>query len=363
MDRGSFVGRQHHLAALADARTSAYSGHPQVVFVGGEAGVGKTRLLEHFAEQTAAGGVLVLRGDCVDLGAEGLPLAPATAVLRGLVEVHGTTQALVSMLPGAEALLSLLPEYGVPESGPGSQARLFELFAALLRRVAAERPLLLMIDDFHWADRTTRNLLGMLARTLRSSPVLVVVAYRSDDVTRRHPLRPFLAELQRLPGVRRLHLDRFSRAETAELVADVLGHPPPQDQLEQIYRRTAGNALFATELARMPVGDALPESLRDLLVDRVERLGPPAAQVVRMLAVGGEHVPHPLLATVADLPEAQLLEAVRAAAEAGVVQPDQQGYAFRHRLLREAVVEDLLPAERAAATAHRLRLFTPDAKR
>lgn len=317
-----------------------------MVIVGGEAGVGKTWLLDHVAHQADAAGVRVLRGDCVALGAEGLPLAPATAVLRTVVHELGTG-SVASLLPGAEALLSLLPEQGVPEPepGPGSRARLFELFAALLRRLAAERPVLLVIDDLHWADRSTRDLLGLLARTLRSSRVVVVAAYRSDDVARRHPLRPFLAEL--VPGVRRLELDRFSRAETAELLAGMLGHPPPPERVEEIYRRSAGNALLISELARTPPGDPLPESLHDLLLQRIERLPPPAARVVRMLAVGGEHVPHPLLATVVDLPEPELLAAVRTAADVGLVQPEERGYAFRHPLVREAVRHDLLPAERA----------------
>lgn len=339
------VGRQHQLAVLDDAWRVAQSGALQLVVVSGEAGAGKTRLLEHFASTAEAAGPRVLRSACVPLGAEGLPLAPATAVLRTLVD-EGGTRALSDLVPGGDGMLRLLPELGAAEGEPGGQARLFELFGALLRRLGAQRPLVLLIDDLQWADRSTLDLLQLLVRTLRSSRVLLAGAYRSDDVTRGHPLRRYLAELERLPGVRRIEVERLSRAETAELLAGVLGHPPTGELLDRVYRSCGGNPFFAVELARAPVPETIPESLRDLLVDRVARLPRPAARVVRLVAVGGQPISHDLLAAVAGLAEDELLEAVRAAADGGVLRAGPDGYALPHRLLRAAVVDDLLPAER-----------------
>jgi len=212
-----FVGRRDQLALLDEAVRTAQTGEPQFVVFGGDAGVGKTRLMEHFADRVEEAGVRVLRTACVELGSQGLPLAPVTAALRQLVGPGGA-EAMAQLHPGGKALLRLLPEFGSP-AGVADRGRLFDLFGALLQRLGAEYPLLWLIDDVHWADRSTRDLLGFLARTLRASRILVVAAYRIDDLALGHPLRPFLAELQRLPGVRRIELASFSRAETGELLA------------------------------------------------------------------------------------------------------------------------------------------------
>src|SRR5690606_14565389 len=239
----------------------------------------------------------------------------------------------------------------------GPAGRFSPAFRALLRRLAADRPLVFVIDDLQWADRSTRDLLDLLVRTLRSVPLLLATAYRSDDVGRGHPLRPFLAELARLPGVRRIELAPLSRAETAELLAGVLGRAPAPELLDQVYRRSGGNPFFAMELARPPAGaaaepapealaEAMPDSLRDLLVDRVARLAGAAARVVRLVAVAGGPVSHGLLAAGAAMADDELLAAVRAAIDAGVLRSGPDGYAPAHRLLREAILADLLPADR-----------------
>ncbi|TDD41555.1 helix-turn-helix transcriptional regulator [Saccharopolyspora elongata] len=346
MGKGKFVGRLRELAILDNALRTAGTGEAQFVVLSGDAGTGKTRLLEHFAARAEQAGARVLRSACIELGAEGLPLAPVTAVLRALVDDAGP-ESVTDLLPGAGALLRLLPELGVPSHGHDSQAHLFDLFGALLRRLGRDDVVVLAIDDLQWADRSTRELLGLLVRTLRASRVLIAAAYRSEDVGHGHPLRPFLAELELLPAVHRFEVGRFSRAETSELIEVVLGAAPSQSVLDQVFRRSGGNAFFARALASAPAGDAVPESLRDVLVHRIERLRPPADRVVRLAAIGGQHVSHALLAAVADIEEGDLLAAVRVAAKASVLRVDPRGYAFGHRLLREAVVDDLLPAERA----------------
>jgi DNA-binding CsgD family transcriptional regulator/tetratricopeptide (TPR) repeat protein len=342
------VGRRREAGLVERAVLRAGAGAPQLLVLGGEAGIGKTRLLDHCAAQLAATGVRVLRGGCVELGCD-VPLAPLTATLRDLLHQLGP-ERLTSLLPGAEPVLGLLPELRLP--APETQVRPYELYAGLLRRLAAEQPVLLVIDDLHWADRPTRDLLGFLARTLRGSRVAVATAYRSDRLRPGDPLPGFLAELERLPGVRRLALAPFGRAETEQLVTAVLGAPAEDGLVDRLLARSGGNPYFIEQLARTG-GYRLPASLRDLLLDRVEPLPEPARRVVQLVAVAGETgepVPHPLLAAVAGLTERALLAAVRSAVDAGTLMTTMDnGYEVRPGLLREVVLAELLPAERTRA--------------
>jgi len=335
-----FVGRRELVARIEE---DAARGDFRIVVVGGPAGIGKTRLLEHVAAR--ASDRLVLRGACVELGAEGLPMAPVTAMLRQLTASPGPEE-LSRMLPGVDGLLRLLPEFDAGGRGPEPRARTFDLFAALLRRLSERRPVLLLIDDLQWADPSTRDLLDVLVRTLGpAARVLLVAAHRSDDLDRAHPLRPFLAQWGRLPNVHRTELEPLSRAETAELVRRL---QPGADErfVERVFRRAGGNPYFTEELARAG-GEEMPDTLRDLLLGRVQRLPEDARRLVRVAAVGGGRVPHGLLAATAGLAEPALLAGVRAAADARVLIPEGDGYVFQHGLLREAIRTELLPAERA----------------
>ncbi|WTU32447.1 AAA family ATPase [Streptomyces sp. NBC_00069] len=349
-----FVGRADELAVLTNALARAAGQEPQAMLIGGEAGVGKTRLTEEFLCEAARRGAVVAVGGCVEIGAEGLPFAPFSTALRTLHrQLPGELAAAAA---GQEdELARILPELGDTPRGPHdeeSTARLFELTARMLERLAADRTVVLVLEDLHWADTSTRHLLSYLFRTLASGRLVVVATYRADDVHRRHPLRPLLAELDRLRTVQRIELPRFNRAEVRRQLAGILAAQPDEAFVDSVFDRSDGNAFFVEELVACRESGCragLTESLRDLLLVRVEVLPEAAQRVVRIVAEGGSTVEYPLLRAVAGLTEDELIEALRAAVGANILlaTTDGDGYRFRHSLVREAVSDDLLPGERA----------------
>jgi len=340
----AFVGRDAEIAALRESLKRVRTDEPVMVLVGGEAGVGKTRLLEEFAR--LAGGARFLTGQCLELGEEGLPYAPFAGIVRELVRAEG-----VAVLDGHEAEFArLLPELGAV-SHEADRGVLFDRVSGLLARLAAEQPLVVVLEDLHWADRSTRDLIDFLVRAARTARVLLVCTYRTDELHRGHPLRGFVAELDRARGVERLDLGRLDRDGTAEILASVYGAEPGQRAIDKVHQRAQGNPFFVEELAASgdPAACAdIPESLRDLLLARVDRLPESTQPVLRIAAAGGNRIGHELLATVAGLPETALDTALRTAVAAQLLVADADGgYEFRHALVREAVHDDLLPGEHA----------------
>jgi DNA-binding CsgD family transcriptional regulator/tetratricopeptide (TPR) repeat protein len=349
-----FAGREAELAVLAGVFDDAASGVPGTVLVGAEAGGGKSRLVGEFAARVE-GRALVLAGGCVELSAAGLPYAPVTAVLRQLVRERGAA-GVAGLLPGDAAgeLAGLLPEFGTPAVGTdpdAARARLFEVLLALLEALAESLPLVLVVEDVHWADRSTRDLLGFLVRNLRDAAVLLVVTFRSDELHRTHPLRPLLAVLGRMERVTRMELPRLSRGQVEAQLEGILGRPPEAAITGVVYARGGGVPLFTEALVNTDgtVSPGLPWSLRDLLLGAVKELPEQAQKLLRAAAAGGARVGHELLAAVTGLDDAALAAALRPAVAANVMVADADGYAFRHALIREAVGEDLLPGERAGA--------------
>ncbi|MFG2085044.1 MULTISPECIES: ATP-binding protein [unclassified Spirillospora] len=348
------VGRSAELGELEDA----LAGAPGAVLLGGDAGLGKTRLIREFTRSVegASGGghATVLTGGCLELGSDGLPFAPFTTVLRGLVRDIGI-DGVAGLVPRGDTggLARLLPEFGEPESDAASgeeRARLFEVMLTLLERLAERGPVVLVIEDAHWADRSTRDLLAFLIRNLGVAPVLIVVTYRSDELHRTHPLRPLLAGLERVERVRRLEIAPLSRADVAALVAEILGdehRQVPPGLVERVAARSEGNPLFIEALLDDDgtMACELPESLRDLLLAGVQRLPEETQDVLRDASGGGTRIDHALLATVTGLGDSALTRVLRPAVAANVLVVDGDGYAFRHALIREAVHDDLLPGE------------------
>ncbi|MGZ6642001.1 MAG: helix-turn-helix transcriptional regulator [Solirubrobacteraceae bacterium] len=343
------IGRTPELAELEAALADASRGRPSVAFVAGESGVGKTRLATELARRADATGARVLIGECVELGEGELPYAPIVAALRSLTrdgdpvlgELDATTRA---------GLAGLLPEIGGdPDRADPAQARVFEALLTLLEALGRAAPLLLTIEDLHWADASTRSFLTFLARSLRAERVLVVATYRSDELHRRHPLRPLLAELERGPRARRVDLSPLSRDELADQLADILGGTPDAALVDRLHARSEGNPLFTEELlaAGLDGRGELPPTLRDALMVRIETLCDASQELLRLLAVGGR-MDHALLAAASGLDSAKLREALRDAVAGHIVVagPDAR-YRFRHALLREVVADDLLPGEDA----------------
>jgi DNA-binding CsgD family transcriptional regulator/tetratricopeptide (TPR) repeat protein len=357
----TFVGRVEELELLEAARRRAATTDPAVVLVGGDAGVGKTRLVTELAARCTTDGTRVLVGGCIPVGGDGLPYAPIVEALRPLPDELGVETARELAGPSWRELARLLPSLGEPSldlAGQAAQARLFELLLGLLGRLGQQAPLMLVVEDLHWSDRSTRDLLAFLVRNLHRERVLLVVTYRNDEPGQQR-LGSYLAELDRGGRVQRLELPRLDRADTAAQLSAILGTTPAVDLVDGMFARSEGNPFFTEELLEcVRAGSAtLPTTLRDLLQGRIEALPEPTQQVLRVAAVAGREVPHPLLAAVAGLDEEQLEGALRAAVTHQLLITHEDCYQFRHALLREVIDTRLLAGERVrlhAAYAHAL---------
>jgi DNA-binding CsgD family transcriptional regulator len=366
----AFVGRGEQLEALGAAVSRAGAGEAGAVFIGGEAGVGKTRLVREFERLPLASGVRFLVGGCVDVGGSELPYAPLLAALRTLMretEPHVLEELVGAAGPDLARLMPELPFDGAGGDavGPLAQSRLFEALLGLFARLGRDTPIVLVIEDLHWADPSTRGFLSFLVRNARHERLLLIATYRTDELHRRHPLRQFLAEVDRLPAVERLELVPFTRRELSQQLEAILDAPPGHTLVEELFARSEGNAFFAEELLAAVEDDGslrVSESLRDVLTLRVEGLSPQTRQIVRSAAVAGSVVGHRLLEATASLTEDELLVALREAVESNVLVPNpaHESYAFRHTLLRDALYDELLPRERAALHAALARALERD---
>ncbi len=357
------VGRAKELAQLGAALERARAGSPAAVLVAGEAGVGKTRLVSEFAAKATATGASVLAGGCAALVEAELAYAPLAEALRGLLQ-RLEPAAVTGLLAGDRGELArLLPELGTAEHQPPDQgleseagrARLFGVLHRLLARLGGDAPVVLVVEDLHWADRSTLEFLSYLIRALHEERLLLVGTWRSDELPRGHPVRRWLAEQHRSSRVEHLELQRLSRGELAEQLAGILGTPAP-GLVEAVFARSGGNPFFAEELLAAANGTAaaLPARLREVLLLRVGDCTPACQAVLRVAAAAGRRVQEHLLAAVEPLGEAELLAGLREAVDQQllVVRPDQDAYAFRHALVQEAVYGELLPGERTRLLGH-----------
>ncbi|MFC4051742.1 AAA family ATPase [Actinomadura syzygii] len=351
------IGRTAELAELTAALDRAAAGGAGAVLVSGDAGVGKTHLVSALCREARARGGAVLVGQCAELG-ESMPYLPLADALWTAAHAGGAEADAVQAALDARPILGrLLPDRGdlpgaVAELG---QQQLFGAVLGLLGELGRERTVLLILEDLHWADRSTRHLLTFLCRVLQRERVCLVGTYRSDDLHRRHPLRPVVAELLRLPNVTGVEVSPFGPGETAEYLAELSrgSAPVTADIVERVHVRSEGNPFYAGELysagLESPAEEGpteLPSGLADLLLSRVERLSDAGQRVVRVAAVAGRRVDDELVRRVSGLDETAVGEALREVVSHQLLVPSGTGYTFRHALLREAVYADLLPGER-----------------
>jgi DNA-binding CsgD family transcriptional regulator/tetratricopeptide (TPR) repeat protein len=350
------VGRTLELARLDEARQEAAAGVPAAVVIGGEAGVGKSRLVQEFVARAREQGARTLAGACIQLSRGGLPYGPIVEALRGLPRLLGPAALRELLGPPHDELVRLVP--GLEPPAPGElerragrfgQVRLFEQLLRLLGRLGEPAPVVVVVEDLHWADASTRDLLAFLARNLRSERVVLVATYRTDDLHTGHPLPALLAELDRNRRVEHLQLARFDREELAELLGGILGMPPAPETVQRIFSQSEGNAFFTEELVAAGNGRArgpLPPRLQGLLLARAATLTDDARHVLRVAATIGRKATHDLLASASQLAEPRLLAAIREAIDRQLLVAEDDTYWFRHVLLQEAVYGDLLPGER-----------------
>ena len=328
------------------------SGH-SAVLLAGDAGVGKTRLLTELRDRSVAEGWLVQAGHCLDFADSALPYLPFSEITGRIArelpdlfdEVAERHPALLRLLPGQR----MLSQATDPESIPADQAALFDAVHALAEAVGAHQCLLVVVEDLHWADQSTRDLMSFLFGRGFDAQVALVASYRSDDLHRRHPLRRQVAAWARMSGVERIQVEPLGHADVRRLVQQLHPDPLPEPQVRDIVGRAEGNAFFVEELVgatRSRTG-RVPDDLAELLLVRLESLDDPAVTVVRAAAVAGRRVSHAALSAVVGLEPAELDRAVRDAVEGHVLVPSGDDYyRFRHALLAEAVYDDLLPGER-----------------
>jgi DNA-binding NarL/FixJ family response regulator len=352
----SLIGREDALARLDRALALALEAdRAGTVLVEGPAGIGKSRIVEEFRGRVLEQGGELLVGRCVSLGEEIFPYAPVSELLRDLVASTGADAVRRLAGPASPELARLVPALAPEDEAPAATAagvsRLFQACCTLFDSLSSEHPLVLVIEDLHWADRSTRELLSLLAHQLHGG-ALLVLTLRTDEA----PLDPGVVRLTAELGRRgddRVVLQPLTREQQAHQISDILGVPPTPALLDQVYARAEGNPFFAEELLALHRAGDLPPTVRDLLLARLDALAPATRQVLRTGAVIGRTFPHALLEAVADITGDRLDDALRSAVDEHVLvtASDVAGYQFRHALLQESIAESLLPGE--ATRMHR----------
>ena len=370
------VGRDADLTELDRAFGEATEGRPSIVVVSGEAGIGKSRLVAELAQRVRAGGGRAVIGGCLDLG-DGLPYLPFVEALRGLARSVGAGELDRLLGPARSDFARVVPELippepmdpALPPEPPIPPGRLYEGVIGLLERVGSVAPALLAIEDVHWIDRASRDLVTFLVRNLHRERVLLVLTARTEDLPPGHPTLDWLAELTRHPRVARLELAPLTPDAVSRQLEAILGTRPPPELLGSVMSRSDGNPFFAEELlaaatgSTVPVGAATsssasssrtsslpPPTLAGILAVRLGHLSPAAREVLGAVAIAGRPVEEALLAEVlGTLPDA-LSDAIRELRAAQVLLSDPVTGAFRirHVLLAEVARSEVMPGRRRA---------------
>ncbi|MBO3750097.1 AAA family ATPase [Streptosporangiaceae bacterium NEAU-GS5] len=340
------IGRAGELGLLEGALRRMLDGGAPAVVVSGEAGIGKSRLLRHFLWSARDQRVRAWVGHCVPIGDAALPYAPLLEILGEAASELGAERMRELAGPGGSWLAALVPELGW-DATPGRtepQAHQLTSLSYLLDRLAHE-PALIVVEDLHWADQGTLDLLGLLVRARRRGRLLIVCTFRDDELRRGHPVRTMLAEWQRC-GVERIALRRLDRAATAQQISGILGRTVDPAMADRLYARSGGNPFLAEELVAAEGRTAITEDLKDLLLLRFHELPAAAQQAGHVVALAGTGTGHGLLEQVTTCSTEELSAGLAAAVDRHVLVHDADAYAFRHALVAEAVAQDMLPADR-----------------
>lgn len=333
------IGRSAELATidavLAGLAGSGHAGTARCLLVGGEAGVGKTRLVTELAKMARSAGCGVATGACIENGAEILPL-------------NAVVQLLESLLGGR--FPSAVPELcGLADRGAAVEpARLFQVVAKALVDAAATRPAVAIFEDLHWADGSTCDLLRVLLPRISSERVLLVGTYRTDERNHRHALLPLLASIERSAFVERIDLEPLSRAEIGVLAAEILGADLDDADVDALYARSGGSPFFTEELLIGGLrSGTIPDSLRQVVLARCQSVGHAGATLLDAAALLSPPIDDVVLRATSGLPVASYEAALDALAEQGLLVGDANSRGFRHELVREVIARELPPGRRS----------------
>ncbi|CAN5623523.1 BTAD domain-containing putative transcriptional regulator [soil metagenome] len=363
------IGREAPLAQLQEAVAEAAGGQRQLRFVAGEPGIGKTRLAEEVAGLAGTGGATVCWARCYE-GTGAPPSWLWVQVLRSLLT--GRSAAEIDELLGRARgdLAQLLPELSDPSGSAGratdpdtARFQLRDSVSEVLARAAGERPLVVVLDDLHWADATTLGLLQFVASDPRPARLCIIGTYRDVDVVAGDPLDEVLTALAREPSVRRLTLDGLGVAEVGRYLAAVTGTEPAPVVAAAMHDRTEGNPFFLTELVRLltsegrlvlgaagDVGPEVPDEVRDVVRRRLDRLPPDTQAVLTVAALISDDFGLELLERACAIASDRLLDLIEVALVTRIIteRPGARGrYRFTHALVREALVDGLSTVQRA----------------
>jgi class 3 adenylate cyclase len=365
------IGRNEELSLLEDALLAANRGDGRFVLLGGEAGIGKTRLATELTRRARKLGYGVLWGSCSEAQLS-LPYLPFVEAIGNHLPEHDVAVLRSDLGPMAAELAQLFPQLGEAPSAPTgdpeqARLRLFESVVTLLERWSRDRGLLLVLDDIHWADSSTRHLLDYVARRLVRSRAMVLATYRSDELDRRHPLTRMIPVWQRTGLAETVQIEAMTPEQVAEMVATILDAEVVSDELTTLlHDRSEGNPFVLEELLREALDRSeilqtnggwqrqagavpMPESVREAVLLRVGRLDPEHVEVLRAGAVLGRSFDYRLLVEVADADDRVVLGALESAVGQQLLEEDasaSERYSWRHALTQEAIAGDTVLPKR-----------------
>jgi tetratricopeptide (TPR) repeat protein len=375
---GVHVGREHEVEQLCAAADLAFAGRGQLVLVSGDAGIGKTRLAEELGTYAHLRGALVLWGRCYE-GEGAPPYWPWVQIVRAYAVDHDPEVLAAAMGAGAADIAQIVSEVGrrLPDLAHAAaltpeqaRFRLFDSVTTFLVDASRREPLVLVLDDLHWADLPSLQLLEFLVRALRDSRLLVVASYRDTELNQRHPLTHALGELSRAHPPRRIVLGGLTRSEVGRYIAMTAGVDPDAALLDAVHHKTEGNPLFLGEVVRLLSAEGrlerfgevptrevtIPREVREVLARRLERLSGPCHAVLSLAAVLGGEFHLRVLQAVADMPPERVLDALDEAEAARVLTATGPGcYRFAHGVVGDALVESV-PAGRRVQLHQRVGL-------